>query len=82
MFDNFVDIIFGVGFVLFIQLEKHLLKLVKAYELMSAVELIDTGETTEPTRFAFFVQTNHQDFLVVALPKSAKALYVCISDHI
>ena len=66
LFDNVKDVVLDVGFVLFVNLHKHLLKLMETDKLMSSVELVDACEATKSAGLALFVQANHENFLVVA----------------
>ncbi len=65
LFDNLLDIILDVGFVLLIKFDKHLFELVQADQFMPTMELIDAGQATETTCFTLLVQANHEDFLIV-----------------
>ena len=66
LFDNIFDIILDFWPVIFIKLKKHLLKLMKTDEFMFSVELINTSETTKTTGLTLLVETDHENFFVVA----------------
>jgi hypothetical protein len=64
--------------VVFVEFEKHLLKLMKTDEFVFSVELINAGETTKTTGLAFLIETDHENFLVVACTLGTASISVTV----